>query len=184
MTKVLGFVGSPRRKGYTFVMVSQILDGARDAGSDTEMIFLEGLGLRECDGCHACWKGKPCPKGDGMNDIYAKIAESNVLVFGTPVYWYGPTALMKGLIDRFEYFNCPENRAKIKGKKALLAIPFEEEGQEPARLLVEMFEKSLRYLEMEHTGTILAPGVSKLGDVKEKEMLEECYKAGRLSAKP
>jgi multimeric flavodoxin WrbA len=184
MYKVLGFMGSPRRKGNTHVMVSKILEGARDIGSQTEIIFLDELNIQECDGCHACWKGKPCTKEDGMGDVYSKIAESDVLVFGTPVYWYGPTALMKGLIDRFVYFNCPENRDKIKNKKAILAIPFEEEDPATARLLVEFFEKSLRYLEMEVVATVLAPGVTKLGEVKKKrEYIDACYEAGKRLVK-
>ncbi len=184
MTKVLGFMGSPRRKGNTHIMIEKILEGARDEGARTEMILLDELNICECDGCHACWKGKPCTKADGMNDVYSKIAESDVLVFGTPVYWYGPTALMKGLIDRFVYFNCPENRVKIKNKKAILAIPFEDEDMETSRLLVEFFEKSLGYLEMELAATLLAPGVTKLGEIKKKkDCLDECYEAGRRLVK-
>jgi multimeric flavodoxin WrbA len=32
-----------------------------------------------------------------MNTLYPTIIESDAIIFGTPVYWYGPTALMKGL---------------------------------------------------------------------------------------
>ncbi len=172
-------MGSPRRKGNTRVMVEKILEGAKDEGADTEMVFLDELNIKECDGCHACWKGKPCTKDDGMGDVYAKIAESGVLVFGTPVYWYGPTALMKGLIDRFVYFNCPENRIKIKSKKAILAIPFEEDNPEAAELLIEFFERSLGYLEMDLAGMALAPGVTRPGEVrKKKQFMDKCYELG------
>ena len=184
MVKVLGFMGSPRRKGNTHAMVAKILEGAKEEGADTEIIFLDKLDIKECDGCHACWKGKPCTKNDDMNGIYDKIADSDVLVFGTPVYWYGPTALMKGLIDRFVYFNCPENRAKIKDKKAVLAVPFEDEDLETARLLIELFEKSMKYLEVDLVGMVLAPGVTKLGEVKKKKAyLDECYGLGRRAVK-
>jgi len=109
-----------------------------------------------------------------------KIIESDALIFGTPVYWYGPTALMKGFIDRFVYFNCPENRAKIKRKPDALVIPFEEESPETAALLVSFFEKSLDYLEMKRAGAILVPGVTRKGDVLEKtEKLKEAYDLGR-----
>lgn len=53
-----------------------------------------------------------------MNGFYQKIIDSDILVFGTPVYWYAPTAIMKAFIDRFVYFNCPENREKIRGKNS------------------------------------------------------------------
>ena len=79
-----------------------------------------------------------------MLGIYPKIIESDAIIFGTPVYWYGPTALMKAFIDRFVFFNCPENRTKIKGKKAVIAVPFEEENPDTARPVVEFFENCLR----------------------------------------
>jgi putative NADPH-quinone reductase len=126
MKKILGIMGSPRRNGNTHILLTKILEGAEAEGVRGDILFLDDLTIQECNGCHACWEGKDCSKDDDMNSIYSKIIESDGIVFGTPVYWYGPTALMKGFIDRFVYFNCPENRAKIKGKPAVLAIPFEE----------------------------------------------------------
>jgi multimeric flavodoxin WrbA len=41
----------------------------------------------------------------GVNRIYPKIIEADAIIFGTPVYWYGPTALMKAFSDRFAYFS-------------------------------------------------------------------------------
>ncbi len=182
--KILGVVGSPRKRGNTHILVSRILDGAEKEGAVTETIFLNDLNIRECDGCHACWKGRQCSKKDDMNKIYTKITGSDIIVFGTPVYWYGPTALMKCFIDRFVYFNCPENRAKIRGKAALIAVPFEEEDPKTARLLVKFFEKSLRYIEMKLIGKILVPGVGSRGDILRKaDRLEEGYELGKRAAK-
>ena len=124
MKTILGVVGSPRRNGNTDVLVSHVLKGARAAGAQTETLYLGDLTIQECDGCHACWQGPVCPKRDDMDAVYPKIIASDAIIFGTPVYWYGPTALMKGLIDRFVYFNCPENRVKIRGKSAAIVVPF------------------------------------------------------------
>lgn len=179
MKKILGVCGSPRKKGNTDILVSKILEGAREAGAETESIFLNKLTIKECDGCHVCWDGKECPKKDDMNDLYPKIEESDVIIFGTPVYWYGATAIMKGFLDRFVYFNCPENRVKIRGKSAVLAVPFEEDDIDAAAPLVSMFEKSLDYLEIKSVCTILAPGVGEKGDILKKEgILDEAFKLG------
>jgi len=177
--KILGVVGSPRKKGNTDILVSRILDSAGEAGCDTKKLFLGDLHIRECDGCHSCWKGRRCSKKDDMIGVYPQIIESDIIVFGTPVYWYGPTALMKCFIDRFVYFNCPGNRTKIKGKSAVLAIPFEEQNPGTADLLIRFFEKSLGYLKMKIHGKIIAPGVSARGDILKKEkVLEEAYELG------
>jgi multimeric flavodoxin WrbA len=183
MTKILGIVGSPRKKGNTHILVSKILEGAEAEGAETDILLLGKLKIRECDGCHACWKGKPCSKKDDMNDVYPMIAESGGIVFGTPVYWYGPTALIKALVDRFVYFNCPENRPQVRSKRAALAVPFEEDTPETADLVVAMFERSLAYLEMELVGQVIVPGVGEKGSVLEKEAnLKAAYELGRRLA--
>jgi len=179
MKKILGIMGSPRKKGNTHILISKILEGAKSEGVRGDILFLNDLTIQECDGCHRCWKGKECSKDDDMNRLYPKIIASDGIVFGTPVYWYGPTALMKGFIDRFVYFNCPENREKIRGKPAVLAVPFEEEDPETAALLKAFFEKSLRYLEMNLIGTIIVPGVTKRGEIIKKQApLKEAYNLG------
>jgi len=176
---VLGVVGSPRRGGNTHVLVAAMLDGARQAGAGTDLRLLGELTIGECDGCHACWRGGPCSKDDDMNGLYAALADSDAIIFGTPVYWYGPTALMKAFVDRFVYFNCPENRPKVRGKPAAIAVSFEEPGAETADGVVAFFEKSLQYLEMKLVGTLLVPGVTRRGEVRgSAEALERARELG------
>jgi len=183
MKKILGITGSPRRNGNTHILVSKILEGAGDHGAVTESIFLGDLTIRECNGCHVCWESGECSKNDDMNALYPKIIESDVIVFGTPVYWYGPTALMKGFIDRFVYFNSPGNREKIRGKSAVLAVPFEEDNPGTAELLVSLFQKSFRYLEMELVSSILVPGVGGKGEILTKvDSLTVAYELGKRLA--
>ena len=119
-----------------------------------------------------------------MIGVYSKIIQSDVFIFGTPVYWYGPTALMKCFIDRFVYFNCPKNRERIRGKSAVIAVPFEEQTLRTASLVVKFFQKSLDYLEMNLTGKILVPGVSRRGDILKKEdVLDKAFKLGKRLAR-
>ncbi len=184
MKTILGIVGSPRKNGNTDTLVSRILDGARDGGASTETILLAEHKIEECNGCHACWKGKRlCCKHDDMTNLYPRIIECDAIIFGTPVYWYGPTAIMKCFIDRFVYFNCPDNRAKIRGKAAVIAVPFEDKTLETSNLVVDFFEKSLNYLEMRLVDKILVPGVTKRGEVRNrKRIMNKCYRLGKRLA--
>ena len=183
MKKILTVVGSPRRNGNTHILVSKVAEGARAKDAEVDELFLGDFTIRECDGCHVCWKMDECIKNDDMLAIYRKIIRSDVIIFGTPVYWYGPTALMKGFIDRFVYFNCPKNRAKIRGKSAVIAVPFEEENLEVAKPVVEFFQKCFDYLQMSLVGKIIVPGVSIRGEIRHKEkVLEEAYNLGQTLA--
>jgi len=118
-----------------------------------------------------------------MRDLYPKIIEADAIVFGTPVYWFGPTAIMKCFIDRFVYFNCPANRKKIRDKVAVIAVPFEDRTYETSHLVVDFFAKTLDHLEMRLVDKILVPGVTKRGEVRtKKQVMAKCYVLGRRLA--
>ncbi|MHB9023171.1 MAG: flavodoxin family protein [Armatimonadota bacterium] len=180
---ILGIMGSPRKRGNTHVMLERVLDAARACGAETEIVFLGDLEIQECTGCHACWKPGACVKLDDMPALYAKIAACDALVFGTPVYWYAPTALMKAFLDRFVYFNCPEHREHIRGKSAALLVPFEDDDLATAAMTIAIFGKSLEWLEMPLPGLILAPGVTERGEVAQKaDVMAQAEALGRKLA--
>jgi len=179
MAKILAVIGSPRKGGNTDILISKIAEGATSAGTSVETIHLGVLRIGECDGCHACWRGRPCSRDDDMRAIYAKIGAADIILFGTPVYWYGPTALMKAFIDRFVYFNCEANRPMVRGKRGAVAVVLEETHEETWQPVVEFFRRSLAYLEMELAETIVAPGVGEKGAIRrQSERLEEAYRLG------
>ena len=184
MKKILGIMGSPRKQGNTHALVTGILAGAKSCGAaTTEIVFLGDLNIKECNGCHVCWTGKECTKADDMWKLYTKVAESDAIIFGTPVYWYGPTALMKGFIDRFVYFNCDLHRAGVRNKDVAVVIPFEEEDPKTANLVLEFFTKSLDFLEMNFVGHLLAPGVTRRGEVAENpELMKRAFELGERLA--
>jgi multimeric flavodoxin WrbA len=183
MSGFLGVIGSPRRNGNTHVLVSRVLEGAASAGAETETLFLTDGAIRECDGCHLCWEGKHCPKADDMADVFPRIIAADVIVFGTPVYWYGPTGLMKLFIDRFVFFNSPGHRAWVTGKPAVIVVPYEETDPETVRPVIEFFEKCLAYLGMDLVAKIIAPGVSARGEVRDHEdLLREAFEVGATLA--
>jgi len=183
MKKMLGIIGSPRKNGNTHILVSRLLEGAALEGVRTEELFLADLKIQECTGCHACWKPGLCRQGDDMNRIYPRVIENDILVFGTPVYWYGPTAIMKIFFDRFVFFNCRENREKIKGKTAVIVVPFEERSPDTARPLIDFFERSFRYLEIRFEEKLIVPGVTRRGEVlKYPEIIQKAYETGRSLA--
>jgi multimeric flavodoxin WrbA len=181
--KILAIVGSPRKGGNTDILVSRIAEGAKAGGADVEIVRLGEVSIKECDGCHACWRGRDCSKNDDMRGLYPKIMAADILILGTPVYWYGPTALMKAFIDRFVYFNCEANRAGIRGKKAAVAVVLEEDKQATWQPVLDFFRNSFGYMEMGLAGTIVVAGVGEKGAIRAKtDRLEEAERLGRRLA--
>lgn len=174
--KVLALVGSPRKSGNTDILVDKLLDGACSEGCSVEKVYLHDMDIRPCVDCRNCKKGSfECATEDDMKMLYPKLAEVDVLVFGTPLYWYGPTAQMKLLIDRLRPFVASK---KLKGKKAILVIP-SEEGKEACKHLVGMFKRSLKYLGVQLANILLVKAYEK-GEVREQpNILRNAFTIGR-----
>jgi multimeric flavodoxin WrbA len=178
--KILGIVGSPRKEGNTDILVNEVLRGARDVGATTEKIFLNDLDIKPCQSTCSdyCKKTGDCRIKDDMSQLYKKTFDSDVLVLGTPVYWYGPSAQLKAFIDRWYAFSHPEFVEKMKGKKAILVAPFEESDISASDPLVNMISKSMSYLKMKLIRKLLVTA-GKKGAVKENlEAMNQAYNIG------
>jgi multimeric flavodoxin WrbA len=173
--KILALIGSPRRKGNTELLVEQILKGSRAKGHTTEKLFLYDYTISLCVDCRSCKKGDyVCCINDEMQKIYPLMEEADVIIFGTPVYWYGPTAKMKMLIDRMRPF--VENN-KLKGKRAVVVAP-SAEGTEACGPLLEMFRLSFKYLGIEFVGKTFVKAYEKGEIRKNKGEMERAYELG------
>ena len=52
--KIVGVVCSPRKDGNTEILVKKALEGAREAGAETELILVADKEINPCDACGAC----------------------------------------------------------------------------------------------------------------------------------
>jgi multimeric flavodoxin WrbA len=172
--KILALVGSPRKKGNTDLLVDAALAEAAKHGHKGRKLYLYDYEIKPCVDCRACKKGElVCVLKDDMSKLYKAIDTADVFILGTPIYWYGPTAKMKLLIDRLRPYVA--NR-KLEGKKAYLIAP-SEEGPSACGPLVDSLKMSYRYLGLVYGGEALITANEK-GEVV--GMPAEMEKARRL----
>jgi len=173
--KILALIGSPRKGGNTDILVDQILKGAKTKGHTCEKLYLYKYKILPCTDCRKCKRGEHvCPVKDGMQKVYPKIACADVIIFGTPNYWNGPTAQMKLLFDRMRPFSGGKG---VKGKKGIVVSPAGA-GPKACGPLVEMFRMSFDYLEMKYAGKILVTAYDKGEIAKDKKAMKRAYDLG------
>jgi multimeric flavodoxin WrbA len=173
--KILALIGSPRKGGNTDIIVNQILEGAMTQGHKTTTLYLYDYEILPCIDCRTCKKGKlVCTLKDDMVKIYPELEKADLIIFGTPIYWYGPTAKMKLLIDRLRPFIANE---KLKHKKALIVAP-SAEGEMACTPLLEMFSMSFDYLGMQLVDKILITAYEKGEIAENKEEMNKAKKFG------
>jgi multimeric flavodoxin WrbA len=174
--KINAFIGSPRKGSNTDLLIDQVLRGAQTKGHGTEKIYLYDYEILPCIDCRGCKRDDfTCALQDGMQELYPKLEAADLIVFGTPVYWYGPTGKMKLFIDRLRPFIAS---GKLNGKRGVVVAP-SEEGESCCRPLMEMFLKSFNYVGMDFAGSILAKAYER-GEILDKaDDLRRAYQLGR-----
>ncbi len=98
--KVLAVCGSKRMKGNTATLLKKALKPFREAGMETEMLFLGEMDLEGCRGCEGCARTNRCVIDDDMQKAYQLMREADVLLAGSPTYFYNMSSEMKRFIDR------------------------------------------------------------------------------------
>ena len=98
--KVLGIMGSPRRKSNTDMLLDRALAGAEASGARVEKVIVSKLHISPCREIYACLKDGNCGIKDDMREVYPKLLEADRIIFASPIFFYGITSQSKALVDR------------------------------------------------------------------------------------
>ncbi len=104
--KILAVMGSPRKNGTSFRVVSQIEKCLKKLGEvEFEYLFLSDVKLEMCRGCGLCLSvgDDKCPLKDDRGLIEQKLLGSDGVIVASPVYAMNMTALLKNFMDRFAF---------------------------------------------------------------------------------
>ena len=101
--KITIFYGSIHKKrGNTYVVINEFIEGAKEAGAKVEVVFLAEKEINNCIACIKCWTKTPghCALKDDMAGLLTKFMASDLVVMATPVYIYNVPGMMKTFLDR------------------------------------------------------------------------------------
>ena len=104
--KVLLINGSPRPDGNTFCALQEIESQLKKQGIETEIFQIGTRPVRMCINCGGCRRngGKGCVfDDDPCNEIARKLAESDALIVGSPVYYGQPNGGILAVMQRLFY---------------------------------------------------------------------------------
>lgn len=176
MKNVLIISTSLRSPSNSDALAEAFAGGARAAGHQVEKISLIGKELHFCRGCLACLQTGVCVIGDDAREIAQKLAQCDVVVLATPIYYYEMAGQMKTLLDRMNPLYDSDYRFR---EVYLLAAAAEEEESAMDGAVqglsgwIECFPKAAL------KGVVRATGVDKAGAIAGKPFLEQAYTLGQ-----
>lgn len=176
--KILILEGSPRKESNTAALCDCFVRGAEKNGNSIERVFIREHKIAGCLGCGACHhNGGCCVQQDDMKKVYAAIAEAEVIVFSSPVYFYSWTSQIKAVLDRMFSLE-----TTLSDKTFYLIIT----GEAPEKHYMEnmvnsyhLFIGCFRNEGNRNGGEIIGVGATTPDAVRNSEEAEKAYQMGK-----
>ena len=173
---ILILSGSPRKGGNIDLLVESFVKGASPK-HQVEVVSVHDYKVNPCIGCNSCFarEDHKCCQKDDMQIVYEKMSKAEILVIASPVYFYGLSAQLKAVIDRFH--NPVRDTFHIH-KMALLLVG--------AASLPELFDSiltqyklCLNFFKLEDMGQVLVRGAKDKGDIRNSDALQKAFELGQ-----
>lgn len=174
--KIVILQGSPNRKGSTSILADYFTKGAEEAGHTVERMELQKLDLNPCIGCLSCGYDGPCVQKDDVELVKRAILEADMVVFATPLYYFGMSAQLKMVVDRFCAYN--EKLHAKHMKSALLTVAWNADDW-TFEALEAHYKTLVRYCGFEDQGMILGKGCGSPSMTKSSSYVQTAYELGK-----
>lgn len=190
VTNVLALNGSPRgSNSATFKLLSALIEGVGLTNAKSQLITLASQNITSCSGCFKCWEDQTgkCIFHDDMDVLLPLYAESDLIIYGTPVHTFTLSTLLKSFIDRcFPIYsnslmqNDKNNSSTLissdkKTKKLLVVANCGFPERDHFFPITDYFEFLANKTGMEYLGAILQPMGEVLKDNVKTYLLSSYY---------
>ena len=175
MKKIMIVSSSPRKGGNSDILANEFAKGAKAAGNEVEIVAVRDVDLKFCVGCLYCQSHDKCVLKDGMNELYDKFQNADVLVFATPIYYYSVCGQLKTFLDRLNPLYPRDNKFK---EVYLLATAAEEEEYAMDGAVSDIQGWIDCFDGVELKGVLRGIGVTDKGDILKTNFPKQAYEMG------
>ncbi len=174
--KIVVLTGSPRKSGNSAYLAEQFIKGAEEQGHEVFRFDCAFKQVEPCRACNRCGMNGTCIFNDDFLELRPKLIEADMVVFATPMYYFGISAQMKRVIDRFYAIN-----GQIKGarKKAAFLMTYADTAAREAEPMLAHYRMLMDYLGWTSVGEVVAPGVWTAGSIRNTDYPGQAYRLGK-----
>ena len=158
--------GAARKNGNTDMIIQKIIESSLNKDAKINLVILRNKKISDCIGCHLCHKKDQCSINDDMIEIFNSINKSDMIIFASPIYWWGVTGIMKIFIDRLYFYHSSNNKSLISGKKAVVVAPMNmKQDNYKTQLFINFYDILFDNLELVKCNTFLFDNVNEKGEI-------------------
>ena len=174
--KITVLFASPNKNGSTSILVDNFKRGAEENGHTVEVLDVCKMNIHPCIGCVHCGYEGPCVQKDDNDIIRNTLLDSDMVVFATPLYYYGMSAQLKTAVDRFCAYNSSLNSRHLKS--ALLTVAWNADDW-TFDALEAHYKTLVRYIKFKDMGMVLGRGCGSPSMTKRSQYPEKAYLLGK-----
>lgn len=174
--KILVLTGSPRKNGNSNTLVANFIKGAEEKGHEVVRFDSAFKNVHPCMACDRCGMSGECVFKDDFNFVKENIIDADMVVFATPMYYFGISAQLKSVIDRFYSIN---SKIINKPKKSVLFMTYADTRAVEAEPIKKHYETLLNYLGWTSVGEVIASGVWQAGSINQTQYPQMAYELGK-----
>ena len=177
--QVSTLLGSAKKKGNTATVLGWVEEELKSLGHDVERIYLNNKSIGGCLGCAKCRENPDeiaCVQKDDTIDILEKMISSEVVLFASPIYFWGFSSQIKALIDRgyslVTNYHKPGHTSLMEGKRIGLLVTGADAYEENAEGMFTAFDRIVDFLLARKSGELYVGDCSVPADLPEKVKIE------------
>ena len=152
----------------------KFIEGAKSAGHEIFTFDAARSKTNPCQGCDHCGMDGDCIFNDDIaNKLMPAMLDADLLVLVTPLYYFGFSAQMKTIIDRFY-----SRTGRLHGKKSIILATAWNTADWTFTALKSHYETLVRYMEWQDVGQVYATGCGYRSAVENSMFGDMAYKIG------
>lgn len=164
----------PKNESTSIYLADRFTAGAQKAGHEVFTFDAANSSTHPCRGCDQCHMDGPCVfKDDIENTLMPKMLEADLLVLTTPLYYFGMSAQLKTIVDRFY-----SRTGRLHGKKSILMATAYNSNDWTMSALVDYYDTLVRYMEWQDAGKILGIGCGSRSLVESSDFGNQAEQLG------
>ncbi len=176
LMKIVVINSSPHseKKSTSRYLAQKFIEGAQSKGHEIFTFDAANEETHPCRGCDSCGMDGPCIFKDAIeNKLMPKMLEADLLVLVTPLYYFGMSAQLKTIVDRFY-----SRTGRLNGKKSLILATAWNTADWTMTALINHYETLVKYMHWQNIGMVMATGCGYRSAVENSEFGEQAYKIG------
>lgn len=100
MVRIVALYGSPRKSGNTSTLLTQAVEGAREAGAAVQSFHLRDLKMSPCLELYGCKTSGRCIIEDDFHKVAQAVTDAHGIMLASPIFFYTVSAHTKIFMDR------------------------------------------------------------------------------------